>query len=69
MARVAKALDIELNVSGVAVIRPGDHLVITTSASLSPAQGEQRREELMAMLPGVEVTLLSGVSAMAVYRR
>jgi hypothetical protein len=68
MAQVPRSLDMELNVSGVLLIRPGDHLVVACSGVLGAAEGNQKRAELMAELPGVEVTLLSGVSALAVYR-
>jgi hypothetical protein len=68
MAQAPKSLDVELNVSGIAVIRPGDHLVVACTGVLGVADGNRKREELMAEIPGVEVTLLSGVSAMAVYR-
>jgi hypothetical protein len=68
VAKTPESAGVELNVSGAVVVRPGDHLVVGVIAPMSVQEGEERRAEVMAMLPGVEVTLLSPVSSMAVYR-
>jgi hypothetical protein len=68
VAGIPECIDVELACSGTVVIRPGDHLVIGVIGVLDEEGGELARQRVKAELPGVEVTILSGVSAMAVYR-
>jgi hypothetical protein len=68
MTRVPESAGAELSMPGAFVVRPGDHLIVGIIGVLDEAEGARQRADLMAMLPDVEVTLLSGVSSMAVYR-
>ena len=58
--------EIELTVS-LAVVRPGDRLVMATGF-INKQQADQIKARLREDLPGVEVTLVSGVSQVLVYR-
>lgn len=65
----AEEAQTDTEIRAAAVIRPGDHVLVAFSRTDITAQdtGEIRRC-LQVRFPGVEFTLLSGVSALAVQR-
>jgi hypothetical protein len=51
------------------IIRPGDTLVVAMpGADLTPAQLARLKTEAKAALPGVEVLIIGGATALATYR-
>jgi curli biogenesis system outer membrane secretion channel CsgG len=50
------------------VIRPGDRLVIGTTANITAAQAADLKAQVAARLDGAEVVVIGNVTAFAVYR-
>lgn len=51
-----------------AVARPGDTLLLTCQERVTIEQANRIRDELMDRMPGVQVTIVSPMSSVTVYR-
>lgn len=66
---MVKLQDLELNVhTSVGVVRPGDKLVIATSARWTDQELHDHVAQLEEKLPGVEIVVIRA-EALVVYRR
>jgi hypothetical protein len=48
----------------IAVIRPGDRLLLTSPTPLTVEQADRVRRAMLDEFPGIEVVILSGLTAM-----
>jgi hypothetical protein len=55
-------------ISGAAIMRPGDTLVVGIAGHVTAEEGDRARNMIRSNLPGVDVFLVSNVSQLVVYR-
>ena len=60
--------DLHLHMSEGLVVRPGDTLVVAMSAVLPTSEAKTLADLMEDALPGVEIVLVGGASALAAYR-
>jgi len=63
-----RVLTVRAELDNAVVVRPGDKLVVATHRPISVEHARLIVAELGVKLPGVEIVLADGVSALAVYR-
>lgn len=57
----------EMHASGIAVVRPGDKLVLAYAYPMSGKDAAGYKAKLEQLMPGVEVIIAAGVHQLAVY--
>lgn len=67
MARTAE-LPVKVALSNAWVVSPGDRLVLGYAAKIDQATADVIMARFAEKLPGVEVVIADGITAMAVYK-
>lgn len=59
---------VKLELDNAVVLRPGDKLVLGYSQFVNEAEADELKARLAVKLPGVEVVIISAITAMTVYQ-
>lgn len=61
-------LNVKTKIDSIALVRPGDTLVVAFRNSVNVQEVDEMREQFEERCPGVKVAIIDNVSGMAVYR-